>query len=140
MMQVNLEQPWKLTACLQKGIHRIVYDAHHGRPLSRDAGHALHCLDVMREDAMCNADDFLMSTPPHIFGRVGPRGQARVCKNWDGLISWAAQYNACYQHITDDEKGFAAGHDELERYKNCPPDSPYKAKMKEYFKDQSNID
>ena len=44
----------------------------------------------MRKDAMCNVDNFLMLTPSHIYGGDGPRGQARVCKNWDALVGWAA--------------------------------------------------
>ena len=49
-------------------------------------------------------------------------------------MAWAEEHNACYQHISDDEKGFAEGHDEIERYANCPPTSPYFQTMQEYFR------
>lgn len=116
----------------QKNIHRLLYDAHHGRPLSRDIGHALHCVDHLRKDAMCEANDFLLPSPKSRYGDPGPRGQSRVCKDWDALVSWAEEHNACYQHISDDERGFAEGHDEIERYMNCPPDSPYYESMRDY--------
>lgn len=95
--------------------------------------HALHCVDHMRKDAMCGADDFLLPSPKSLYGSPGPRGQSRVCKDWDALVDWAQEHNACYQHITDDEEGFAEEHDEIERYAACPPTSPYLHKMQEYF-------
>ena len=118
--------------CL-KNIHRLLYDAHHGRPLSRDIGHAMHCVDHMRKDIMCDADDFPLPSPPSRHELPGPRGQTKVCKNWDVLLGWARERNACYQHITDDEDGFALEHHEIERYQNCPPGSPYYEIMKSYF-------
>ena len=116
----------------QKILHRVVYDAHHGRPLSREVEHVMHCIDHMRKDAMCNADDFLLPTPPRRQGNPGSRGQSRVCKNWDSLVGWVKERDACYQHITDDEVGFAENHHEIERFLNCKPDSPYAQRMREY--------
>lgn len=117
--------------CL-KNLHRLVYEAHHGWPLSRSVPHALHCLDHMRKDALCQADDFLLPTPPDHYGDPGPRGQARVCRSWDHLVEWAGEHHACYQHITDEEDKFAKGHDELERYLNCPKNSPYSQQVTDY--------
>ena len=93
----------------------------------------MHCIDHMRKDAMCNADDFLLPSPPYRQGNPGPRGQSRICKNWDALVDWAKERDACYQHITDDEEGFARDRHEIERYMNCPPDSPYAQKMQSYL-------
>lgn len=95
--------------------------------------HALHCVDHMRKDAMCQADDYPLPSPPSTYGTPGPRGQSRVCKNWDALVTWAEEHNACYQHMSDDEEGFAESHEEIERYKNCPESSPYFQTMQEYF-------
>lgn len=94
----------------------------------------MHCVDHMRKDAICNADDFLLPTPPDHYGMRGPRGQARVCRNWNELLAFANQHNACYQHITDDEEDFATHHNELERYMNCPTDSPYWQIMRDHSK------
>lgn len=99
----------------------------------------MHCIDHMRKDAMCNADDFLLPTPPHRQGNPGPRGQSRVCKNFDALVGWAKERNACYQHITDDEVGFANEHHEIERYLHCKPDSPYYEKMRQYVDSEGEI-
>ena len=120
----------------QKNIHRLLYDAHHSRPLSRDVGHAMHCLDHIRKDTLCNADDFLLPTPPDHYGMQGPQGQARVCRDWDRLLGWADAHHACYRHITDDERGFAKEHAEMERYANCPEGSPYMGRMREYFESE----
>ncbi|MCJ1380089.1 hypothetical protein MMC17_003192 [Xylographa soralifera] len=116
--------------CL-KNIHRILYDAHHGRPLSRNITHALHCVDHLRQDAMCEADDFLLPSPNTRYGDPGPRGPARVCRSWDALVAWAEERSACYRHVDDDEAAFAAGHREIERYGGCKEGSPYVERMRE---------
>ena len=82
---------------------------------------------------MCNADDYLLSTPPMAYGMDGMNGQSRVCRDWSAFLDWANQHNACYTHISDDEVEFAAHHEELERYRNCPEGSPYTKRMEEYF-------
>lgn len=88
----------------------------------------------MRKDAMCTADDFPLPSPKSRYGDPGPRGQSRVCKDWDALLTWADEHNACYQHMSDDEDGFvAAGHGEIERYAGCKPTSPYYQTMQEHF-------
>jgi hypothetical protein len=91
----------------------------------------------MRKDALCYADDFLMPTPPQHYGDPGPRGQARVCRSWDGLVEWAGEHHACYQHLTDADEEWR-DHDEMERYLNCPEDSPYYQKAAEYRKTLQN--
>ncbi|KAL9055319.1 MAG: hypothetical protein Q9162_003626 [Coniocarpon cinnabarinum] len=124
--------------CL-KNIHRILYDAHHGRPLSRDPGHALHCVDHLRKDAMCTADDYLLPSPKERYSLQGPHGQPRVCKDWDALVNWAERNTACYQHISDDEDAFANEHAEIERYGNCPVSSPYYEKVQNYFQTRDQV-
>jgi hypothetical protein len=47
-------------------------------------------------------------------------------------LQWAGEHHACYQHITDEEEKFAKDHDELERYLNCPKDSPYYQQAADY--------
>jgi len=86
----------------------------------------------MRKDAMCEANDFLLPSPKSRYGDPGPQGQSRVCKDWNTLVNWAHKRNACYQHISDDEEGFAEEHEEIERYMNCPPSSPYLQTMQEF--------
>lgn len=83
---------------------------------------------------MCEANDFLLPSPKSRYGTPGPRGQSRTCKDWDALVAWADDHNACYQHISDDEEGFSERHDEVERYTNCPEMSPYLRKMQDYVK------
>ena len=51
--------------------------------------HVAHCLDVLRQDVMCGADD----TPTAFHGHGGERrdgGQGeRMCRSWEGLVEWA---------------------------------------------------
>ena len=117
--------------CL-KNLHRLLYDFHHGRPPSRKIPHAMHCLDRLRKETLCYADDSILATPPIRHEDPGPRGQTRVCKNWDALVAWAKPRNACYGHVTDDDS-FYMEHSEVDRYRFCPPDSPYRETMEKYF-------
>ncbi|KAI8945736.1 hypothetical protein F4801DRAFT_567223 [Xylaria longipes] len=74
-----------------------IYQSHHQehyREQQRDGAfttaHLYHCLDVLREGIMCNADvsinTLFWETPNKVQGaRPGPR----KCVDWDHLQSWA---------------------------------------------------
>lgn len=83
--------------------------------------HLMHCLNVLRESVMCNADD----TPLYI-GRLhknvhekSPRagtGTVRMCRDWNELLAWSRARSACYRPVHWAEEGFR----EIDRYKTCP--------------------
>jgi len=59
--------------------------------------HVLHCLDQLRQDVQCNADD----TPrwAHYDGTPGTgEGQIKMCKDWNALAKWGLQHTACFEH------------------------------------------
>ncbi|CAI7631838.1 unnamed protein product [Penicillium discolor] len=63
--------------------------------------HIEHCLDTLRQDLMCKADD----TPMPSLELVNAAGEGQVlkCKNFDKLIAWAKHpdRDACYQRGND---------------------------------------
>ena len=69
-----------------------------GKKQSRRWEHVIHCVDQLRQEALCNADD----TPRYSTSDDNPvsgLGQTRMCRNWEKLEAWARTYNACYRYI-----------------------------------------
>lgn len=77
--------------------------------------HVLHCLDELRQDVVCHADD----TPR--YASVDPSGtgldQTRACKDWNALKDWARNHTACFHH----EDGVSDHM--VNRFKDCPDGS-----------------
>ncbi|KAJ5405736.1 fluconazole resistance protein 1 [Penicillium sp. CMV-2018d] len=65
--------------------------------------HIEHCLDTLRQDLMCKADD----TPMPSLELVNAAGEGQVlkCKNFDKLVAWAKHpdRDACYKRGNDYE-------------------------------------
>lgn len=86
-----------------------------GNELSGNFAHITHCLDALRQEVICNADD-----TPRWSGyghRITGAGQNRMCRDWSKLANWAKDYPACWGE-TDNESP-------EERLSFCPKDSPY---------------
>lgn len=85
-------------------------------------GHVTHCLHVLREDVICDADDTPRYTG-HLHAQENSTmlfsgtGQTRMCRNWDKLREWSMEHSACYKRSTDHYVPL------LDRYKNCPDGS-----------------
>lgn len=90
--------------------------------------HITHCLDALREDVICQADD----TPRYTTITKSPEsavGQIRQCRDWKKLEEWAKDHTSCYNYISSE-----ADHiNQFERFKFCPPNSPYWPKVREHF-------
>jgi len=101
-----------------------------GRKSTVHASHVYHCLDALRQDAMCRLDDTPMPMPPGKGNIVGD-GQQLMCRDFDKLNDWilAPERDACYEQI-DNYRSIPQG---LERFAFCKEDSPYYPVMKEYF-------
>lgn len=99
-------------------------------PLSPYAvGHIAHCLDFLRQDVMCTADDTLM---PSIAQEGGLRkNQIMQCRDWDALGRWAKEptRDACFHQISD----YRHIEHSLEQHAFCAPDSPYYEVWNKYF-------
>ncbi|KAI3318417.1 hypothetical protein HD806DRAFT_526352 [Xylariaceae sp. AK1471] len=82
--------------------------------------HLMHCLNVLRQSTMCNADD----TPLYI-GRLHKNvhetstragtGTVKMCCDWHSLLAWSRAHSACYRPVHLDKTGFR----EIDRYKSC---------------------
>jgi len=103
--------------CL-RAVHIALMEFAHGEPQSRRFHHVLHCMESLRQDILCNADD----TPRYTTADAVPEsgvGQLRQCRDWGKLESWAREYNACYRFINQTATGFP----NVLRYTFCPPGS-----------------
>ncbi|KAF2203995.1 hypothetical protein GQ43DRAFT_365551, partial [Delitschia confertaspora ATCC 74209] len=97
------------------------------------AEHIYHCLDTLRQDIMCQADDTPMPSTPkrHTIGE----GQERKCRDWNALIEWTQnpKRETCFKMISDYRRMHT-----LEQFAFCKEGSQYKEVMEEYFKDHGH--
>jgi DICT domain-containing protein len=91
----------------------------------------------LRQNVLCEADDTLLAQKPRSQGGLDKRpgdGQARMCKDWNQLSTFAKQFNACYKRLNITRGGIDVGvSSEIERYRFCPEGSPYLPAMKQFF-------
>ena len=84
-------------------------------PQSVHFTHVNHCLDAIRQDIICNADD----TPRYTGFVNGPPssglGQIHMCRDWERLEQWAQEHSACYRYApVETPEGIP-----LESFKHC---------------------
>ncbi|KAI0432349.1 hypothetical protein F5Y09DRAFT_353642 [Xylaria sp. FL1042] len=115
--------------CLKYLRHFIIKSGREGKPLaSHVVEHMGHCLDSLRQDIMCTADDTLM--PGLVEHRLGDK-QILQCRDWEALNRWAKdpERDSCFQQISDYKH---VAHN-LERHAVCPPGSQYDEVSRKYF-------
>ncbi|KAI8627283.1 hypothetical protein F5Y19DRAFT_442330 [Xylariaceae sp. FL1651] len=97
--------------CLRT-LFRYVNYTEMGQPNKIAASHAVHCLDQLRQDVICQADD----TPRYAWTDPPGTGfnQVRMCKSWKKLEQWAFKHTACFKN-TDGVAGPI-----IDRFKFCP--------------------
>ena len=102
-------------------------EAHHNLTVSYPIMYTMHCLDSLREDIMCHAEDAPRYTTT---GRepISGIGQTRQCRDWNRLKEWAQSYSACWRYLGIE----ADQHSELEGYLYCAPDSLCYARMQRW--------
>ncbi|TEY42065.1 hypothetical protein BOTCAL_0398g00030 [Botryotinia calthae] len=102
-------------------IRAVALDFFDGRSPSKSYEHIVHCLNVLREEIMCNADDTPRYTGP-LNAQLGSKhpysgiGQTKMCNDWGKLESFALENSACYKPVNKSTPGFPT----VERYKFCP--------------------
>ena len=114
----------------QKKIYRSLNEFDRNLPQSGSFPHVIHCLDALRQDVLCSADD----TPRYtVMKKETPTGggQYRQCRDWEELQKWVGEHTACWKYVnsTDPEM------DQLERFKYCPEGSEYLEKARERYPD-----
>ncbi|KAI9041299.1 uncharacterized protein KD926_007253 [Aspergillus affinis] len=117
---------------MRKSFHDLRADGESPIP----AGHVEHCLDSLRQDLMCAADDTPMPSLELLNG--SGEGQMMQCKDFDKLVAWtqAPERNACYKRlVTSDYRPIVHS---IERYAFCPADSQPFAAMSRYFEEHGH--
>lgn len=124
--------PWDQTKGIYilHGFHnlhclKIVYlslsEFRRGVSQSRSWHHISHCMDALRRQILCDADDTPRATDRRMEVVTGV-GQHRKCRSWRELENFAAKHTACYRRPEDPERD---GRPILNRFKHCPPGSGY---------------
>jgi hypothetical protein len=102
-------------------VREATLDFFDGKGASKTLEHVTHCLNVLREEIVCNADD----TPRYTgafnaeVGKVAPTsgiGQIKMCNDWGKLGDFAVKHSACYKPINKSDPYFPTA----DRYKFCP--------------------
>lgn len=92
-------------------------------------GHILHCLDSLRADVLCAADDTPLSLGPRVPDEGKQMSHTRRCRDFTQLEGWAVEKSACFEGLEPGEDGYRT----LEEWRHCPEDSPYRSVVEEYF-------
>ncbi|MCJ1423773.1 hypothetical protein MMC29_001657 [Sticta canariensis] len=111
-------------------IYRALREFEQGLPQTTPMHHHIHCLDALRENAICSADDTLRPAGTGMATPLNPaRPPWRVCRDWDQLEKWALQNSACFRRLPDDDPK----RDTLEEWKWCPDQSPFLPAIESFF-------
>ncbi|KAI9646298.1 hypothetical protein NHQ30_005739 [Ciborinia camelliae] len=113
-----------------KNIYHSFMEYRLGIEQSLPAHHIIHCLDQIRADILCAADDTLRVTTPDMRPVTG-EGQLRKCKNWDALKAWTYANAGCYRYgdpNVEDQK-----ESQIPRMRYCREGNPDLETVREYF-------
>lgn len=106
-----------------------------GRSEELDRSHVYHCLDALRKDVLCAADDTPMPTSarPRAIGD----GQPLMCRSYDKLVVWAYHKDrrSCHKSLNE----YKPFKHPVERYAFCPESSPYYSTMKGFFEKHGHV-
>jgi hypothetical protein len=98
-------------------------------------GHILHCLDSLREDVLCAADDTPLSLGPQAQNDEKKTSHTRRCRNFMRLEYWADDNSACFEGLEPGEPGYQT----LEEWRRCPARSPYRPIVEDYFSEPAVV-
>jgi hypothetical protein len=83
----------------QKSLHRSNLEYRKGVKQSYATEHLIHCLDNIRQDIMCAADETPRYIPVDATGNaITGVGQYRQCKDWSKLKKWSMEHGACFSY------------------------------------------
>ena len=120
----------------QAQLHRTFREYRDNLSQSHAPEHTNHCLDWLRNDIQCHADD----TPLYESNSRRPDigiGQVRRCRDWSRLQAWAREHHSCYRYgdfVVEDQKQNQVG-----RFRFCPAGSPYGAKVERYLGEHPEV-
>lgn len=130
--------PFRRTLVLtvvQTVLHRsnLEYRTHHTQTYSTE--HVLHCLDNLRVDIQCSADDtprFIPPTTTESTAKTGV-GQIRQCRDWSKLNSWAKKHDACFKYNQFLYQELSNNKVYPQAWQFCDKDSEYLPIVQKYF-------
>ena len=102
----------------------------HNKPQSRRWAHVIHCIDSLRQEVICHADDTPRFSDTSKIPESGV-GQVRQCRNWDQLAEWAKRYDACYRYISGSASRAALP--QVQKFLYCLEGSPYRREVEKVF-------
>ncbi|KAL4791756.1 hypothetical protein BDV19DRAFT_392825 [Aspergillus venezuelensis] len=115
---------------LQRNLYISIHEYRHNTPQSITYPHILHCLDSIRLETICTADDTPRYIPPNAVHGFRPGdGQTRQCRDWTQLDAFVRQHDPCYRYICPGNGTVS----NLERFKYCSANSEYLPRIREYF-------
>ncbi|KAK6845413.1 hypothetical protein PG995_015523 [Apiospora arundinis] len=104
--------------CL-KTVYMSLAEYRRGDAQTRSWHHFSHCLDALRRQILCDADDTPRATDRRA-EFVSGLWQHRKCCSQDELEEFAKRHAGCYKRPEVPEEGPVS---KLERFKHCPLDS-----------------
>ncbi|KAK4691232.1 hypothetical protein P7C71_g5720, partial [Lecanoromycetidae sp. Uapishka_2] len=113
---------------LQRMFRTSILRAYRNEPQTFDYEHIGHCLENLRQDTICDADDLPRHTEPEPSVRSA-EGQTRQCRDFGALQAWAQDRTACYKFTHYNDPTWSR----TDRLQYCPHDSPYLPRIREHF-------
>jgi hypothetical protein len=92
--------------------------------------HIIHCLDQIRADILCTADDTLRVTTPDMRPVTG-EGQVRQCRSWEALKAWTMANPGCYRY--GDPNVEDVQESQIPRMRYCEEGNPDLGLIRAYF-------
>lgn len=120
----------QITDSPQKNIYRSLMEHREGLPQTFDEHHLVHCLDQLRADTECTADDTLRFTTPDR-NKTTAVGQIRQCRDFKQLRAWTEAHSGCYRY--GDPLFEDAQESQLPRKRFCPEGSPDLDTVRAYY-------
>ena len=119
---------WEIS--VQRNLYISLQEYRQNKPQSSTYPHVLHCLDTIRRETMCTADDNLRWVPPNGLQGLRPGDrQKRQCRDWPKLQQFVQDHDACYKYVCPGDDTIS----NLHRFKYCPNDSQYLPAIREHF-------
>ncbi|KAM0144230.1 hypothetical protein ACHAO1_000513 [Botrytis cinerea] len=118
--------------CLRKVRRWVTISYYNGTQLD-SYPHLIHCMDLLLQNIVCEADDTPMYTSATKNVTTG-MGQQRMCRSWDKLSRWANKQTACFSYINETQGVDAV----IQRFRYCPHDSSMLEPMRQFFEYKEN--
>lgn len=128
---------WQADGDYQMYIYRALREFEQGLPQTTPMRHHIHCLDALRENALCSADDTLRPAGTGVAKPQDPRNPPRKqCRDRAQLERWALQNSACFKRFPDNDSARKT----LKEWTWCPDQSMYSENIKAIFAGSQLLD